>query len=306
MACGKQPTCGSQGAGTGPTLGTVGSDILFLLGLVGTIASIVKLLTETKVITILGISASSAVWIAAVAAALVTWAVVFDFFRLRCLANPDTLKACSAGVVQTIVPAFNSATDEIFPFTAMHDRVDVVVRCIYWPLVQNLAGWIWCNTDPDISPMLRGYYKNSQVCGAGLGATIGAGVGAIGGIFLGALAGGAIASAACGPLAWLCLIIAVIVAAIIAAVCVLVGALAGGQIGKAVSGGGPPTTTDGNLISVSDYVTTMGGVLTSGDDNGARIYWFVNSTMQHGQSGAMSPFDHTDPDAMLMPDGCPK
>lgn len=273
MPCGRQPTCGPQGVTVSPTLSTVPGDIAWLLGLVGTASTIVGLFKLKEIITIFGISAAAVVWIAAVAGALITLAVVIDFYRLRCGSHPRTLSACSSGVLEAIIPAFNSTTDEIFPFTAMHDRIDVVVKCMYWFLVENNAAFVECNNDPDMSPILRCYYHNDKVCGAGVGAIVGAVVGAVGGIFLAVLAGGAIASIACGPFAWLCLILAVIVALIVAAACVLIGALAGGQIGKAASSAGPPAADDGNTLSVMDYVTTAGGLLTSGDDDGARIYW---------------------------------
>ena len=305
MSCPRQPTCGSQGTTGASSVSGVLSDILTLLGLVGTISTVVGLLDKTAVFTLFGISAPAVVWIAAVAGAVITFAIVFDFYRLRCLSNPQTLAACSSGVIERVVPSFGSATDELFPFTAMHDRIDVVVKCVYWFLVENSAAFVQCNSDADTSPILRGYYTSAKVCGAGLGSTIGAGVGAVGGIFLGVLAGGAIASLACGPFAWLCLILAVLVALIVAAVCVLIGALAGGQIGKAAASGGPPAAADGSVLSTSDYVTTQGGLLASGDDDGARVYWFVTMTTLHGRSAATSPFSHRDPDDNLLMDACP-
>lgn len=305
MTCPRQPTCGSQGTTSSSSTSGVLSDIAWLLGLVGTVTTVVGLFGKTALFTLLGISAPVVVWIAAVAGALITFAVVLDFYRLRCLSHPDTLAACSAGVVERVVPSFGSATDELFPFTAMHDRIDVVVKCVYWFLVENGAAFVQCNIDTDTSPILRGYYKSAKVCGAGLGSTIGAGVGAVVGTFLGVLAGGAIASLACGPFAWLCLILAVLVALIVAAVCVLIGALAGGQIGKAAASGGPPAADDGSVLSASDYVTTKGGLLTSGDDDGARVYWFVTMTTLHGRSAAAPPFSHRDPDDNLLMDACP-
>jgi hypothetical protein len=308
MACGRQPTCGAQGASTGPSTGSVLSDIVFLAGIPGTVAGIVGFLAKDflyKAFSLLGVSAIVLVWLAAVVGAVITIAIVFDYYRLRCLNNPQTLSACSAGVIQNIVPAFSSATDEIFPFTAMHDRIDVVVKCVYWFLVENNAAWVICNTDGDTSPILRAYYKSTRVCAAGAGSVAGAVVGGVVGIFLGVLAGGAIASLACGPFAWLCLILALIVALVVAAVCALAGALAGGQIGKAVASGGPPAADDGSTLSIKDYVTTSGGTLASGDDEGARVYWFVTMTTLHGISMAPSPFSHKDPDAMLMMDACP-
>jgi hypothetical protein len=304
MSCPTPLICGSQGVTTGPTLSTIIGDILAAGGVIGTIVSAVKLVLASVlpsgIFTILGITAPYAVWAGAVVGALVAFATVFLFYDSRCLSNPDTMKACSAGVIQTIVPAFSSATDYLFPFTAMHDRIDVIVKCQYWPLVVANSQFVECNTDPDTSPMLRCYYKTSEVCAAGEGATIGAGIGVVGGILLGVLAGAAIGCAT----VILC-IFALIVALIVAAAVVLVAALTGGLIGKAAAGTNPPTSSDGNVLMVADYVSTCGGLLTSGDDDGSRVYWFVNTTIQHGSSSAPQPFDHTDPDANLIPDACP-
>jgi len=315
MPCGRKPTCGSQGGTAGPTTGTVLGDISAAIGAIGGAATVAGLFGKTAVIVIGGVSAAAVVWLAAVAGAAIAAFVVIDFYRLRCLSHPDTERpVCTAGVIQTLVPAFNSATDEIFPFTAMHDRVDVVVKCDYWFRIEQLAAFIFCNIDLPLiptagdltgSPILRGYYKNDKVCGAGLGASIGAVAGGVAGIFLGALVGGAIASAACGPFAWLCLILAVLVALIIAAVCALAGALAGGQIGKAAASSSAPSADDGSALHQGDYVTSTGGILTSGDDQGARVYWFVDNTILHGRSTETPPFNHNDPETNLTVDGCP-
>jgi hypothetical protein len=179
-----------------------------------------------------------------------------------------------------------------------------VVKCVYWFRVENGAAEVICNADPLMSPILRGYYKSDKVCGAGVGAVIGVLVGAAVGIFLGVLAGGAIASLACGPFAWLCLIAAVLVALIVAAAVAIAGAIAGGLIGRAAASEDPPVADDGRTIAQGDYVSTRGGLLTSGDDAGARVYWFVTGTTLHGRSSLSSPFSHTDPDSALVPDAC--
>lgn len=312
MACDRQPTCGSAGANVGGTVSSIASDLNWIIGIISSVASVVGFLLKDGlkvIVSILGVSAPGAVWLGAAAGALITIAVVFDFWNKRCLSNPDTQRSCSSGVIQQTVPAFSSATDEIFPFTAMHDRVDVVVKCAYWFRVENLAAFIFCNTDSDMSPMLRCYYKSSKVCAAGAGSTIGAVVGGVAGAFLGAFVGGVIVGAAVCAASLIyyaiCLIVAVIVAAIIAAACALAGAFAGGQIGKAAASDPGPSASDGSVLVQGDYITTQGGLITSGDDQGARVYWFVDTTTLHGRSVEPSPFSHTDPDAMLTMDACP-
>jgi hypothetical protein len=245
------------------------------------------------------VTAPMIVWLAAVAGALLTFGAVLLFYLDRC-GSHDTAQGCSAGVVQGAVPSFNSTSDDLFPFTAMPDRLDVVVKCDYWGIVSSNAAWIWCNNDTDSSPMTRCYYKTEQVCEAGLGATIGAGVGALAGILVGAAVGAAIG---CATIVFC--ILAILVALLVAAAVVLFGAFMGGQIGKANAAPGSITATDGNVVLIGDYVTTCGGLLTSGNDNGARVYWFVDKTVQHAPSMAPQPYSHTDPDANLNPDACP-
>ncbi|MGA2418826.1 MAG: hypothetical protein ABSG69_01980 [Candidatus Acidiferrum sp.] len=274
----------------------------------GTVASIYGYLTLTvnhaviapAPVTIFATTAPLLVWVAALAGALIALGTVFGFYYERCLSKPDTEAACSAGVVEDTVPAFNSTTDTLFPFTAQHNRVDVVVKCTYWSLLTTNAAWVWCNTDPDKSPMIRCYYKTSAVCDAGLGATIGGAAGAFLGTLIAATVGAAIGCAT----VILC-IFAILVALLIAAAAVLVASFAGGQIGRQLAGSSSPTTAAGNTVMVGDYITTCGGSLTSGDDNGSRVYWFVDTTIQHGSSSASAPFDHTDPDTHLNPDACP-
>jgi hypothetical protein len=299
-----KPICGAQGDATDDVL-TV---ILAIWGIVGTIGSVVGILSDAAkagVLTILGVSAPGLAWLAAAAAALATVITIFAFYWNRCLDKPDGLQACSAGVVNEIVPSFDSAADELFPFTAMHDRVDVVVKSQYWPLVQQLALFVKCAGDPDRSPIIQGLYESDDVCAAGLGATIGGVAGAVGGILLGALVAGAIGCAGSGIFYVLCLIVVMLIAAIIAAVVALVGAFIGGQIGKAAAGDTEPTADSGNVIQVGDYVTTKGNLITSGDFDGARIYWFVEATTVHGRSTGSPQFSFRDPDTNLALDACP-
>ncbi len=300
MSNGK-PACGPQGKPTDDVL----TFILAVLGAIGGIIGAIKAVTSTTIVTILGISAPAGVWLAAVAAALVTELVVFGFYYKRCLEKPEGLAACSAGVVNGIEESFNSASDELFPFTAMHDRVDVVIKSMYWFLAQNGAFFIKCAGDALGSPMILSFYESDEVCGAGLGATIGGGVGVIGGILLGVLAGAAIG---CATII-LCLL-ALLIAAIIAAVVVIVGAFIGGQIGKAAAGDSTPSASDtGNAVQVGNYITTKGNLITSGDVDGARVYWFVTNTTLHGRSTGTPEFSFTDPDTNLTPpgagDACP-
>jgi hypothetical protein len=301
-----KPICGNQGIVTDNT----GQVILTIFGIIGTIGSIIGVGIKAAGITTLPILGTTGagiglIGLGAVAGGAAVLITVFAFYFDRCLNKPDGLNACSAGVVNEIVEAFNEGADELFPFTAMHDRVDVVVKSNYWHLVQNNAEFVKCASDPLSSPIIQGLYETPEVCAAGLGATIGALVGAIGGIILGILLGAALGCAATGPFYLLCLLLAIIIAAIVAAVIALIGAFIGGQIGKAIAEETTPSASDGNALQTGDYVTTKGNLAIIGNFDGARVYWFVTETTLHGRSTGSPQFSHTDPDTNLTTDACP-
>jgi hypothetical protein len=278
--------------------------LLVVLGGVGTLAtgakSFIAALKETLK-PIFGITAVGAIWLASAAGAVATLATVAVFYWKRCLEDPDRQPACSAGVINSVVNAFSSAADELFPFSAMHDRADVVVKSVYWFLVEANAQLVDCAQDADQSPIIRCYYRTDEVCSAGLGATIGGTAGAVGGVLLGAIAGAAI-----GCVTILFCILALLAALVVAAASVLAGAFVGGQLGKMVSGrGGGARTALGETLVVGDYVTTSGGLVTLGEADGARVYWFVDHTVVHGRSAGNPEFSFRDPDANLNPDACP-
>lgn len=253
-----------------------------------------------------GANPATLIWIAAIGGALITIGIVADFYRYRCKWKPPTLAACTAGVVQATVPAFSGSLDVLFPFVATHDRVDVVVRCDFWPLVVTNAAYVWCNDDPDMSPELRCYYKTKEVCRAGLGATIGAVVLGAAGAYWGALVGLAtFAAIGCASVVgcFFALLLALVLAVLVAAAFVLLGALVGGNMARQFGSATGPTAA----INPKDYITTCGGLFAMGDDMGARVYWFVTATVPHGSSTNSPPFDHTDPDCLFTPkmDACP-
>jgi len=295
-----KPTCGIQAIPTDSTLDAIIAVLGFLFGIPSIIGGLIKVIGMTEVIEILGVAGATNLWIAAAAAAAVTLAIVVVFWYQRC-APRDGLNGCAAGVVNDIEESFDSAADTLFPFAAMHDRVDVVVKCDYWPLVENNASFVKCteHADPDLqSPILQSFFENPEVCAAGLGATIGAGIGAVGGILAGVAIAAAIGCA--GP--WI--IICLIVAAVVAAAIVLAGAFAGGNIGRALAGGGPPQA-NGRTIGIGNYVTNKGILVVHGDLDGAVVFWFVTEASFHGTSSEPGPpFTHTDPDTNLVPDGC--
>ena len=298
-----KPTCGSQGESTDDMMKL----ILAIWGILGTIGSIIGFVIDaTAIITILGIAASGLIWLSAAAVALGIVITVGAFWFDRCLANPDGKDVCTAGVINEIVKAFSSATEQIFWFTAQHPRVDVVVKSAYWDEVVQLALFVECAEDSDSSPIISGFYHSDQVCAVALGSLIGAVVGGVLGILAGVAIAAAIGCAASGPFYILCLIIAILVAAIVAGIITLIGAGVGGGIAGGIAGTDePPSADGGNVLHEGDYVSTFGKLITSGNMNGARVYWFVERTVLHGRSTGSPQFSFTDADANLTEDACP-
>jgi hypothetical protein len=245
------------------------------------------------------VTAPVGVWLAAVIGGVITFIVVAVFYYKRCHEDPDRQQQCSSGVINECVPSFDSGWDQAFPFIAMHDRVDVVVKSRYWSVAETNALYVKCASDGCESPIIQAFYESEEVCAAGLGSTIGGGAGLVGGIIAGAAIGAAIGCAT----VILC-IFALLAAFVVAVAAVLIGALAGGQIGKAVAGDSEPTAEGGTAIDLGHYVTTEGGLVTHGDLDGARVYWFVERTVLHGRSTGSPQFSYVDPDRNLPRDAC--
>lgn len=299
-SCPPQPACGPQGDSTDDILTT----LLALLGILGTLGTVVGIIvksTSVGTIPILGTTGMGvgSIGLSAAAAAAAVMLTTIVYWYKRCLQSPDGLNTCTAGVVDNIVRAFDSPTDYLYPFIAQHDMVSVVVQCQYWPIVEQAAQYIYCNTSTG-SPEIRCYYKNDAVCATDLGSVIGAVAAGIAGIVLGILAGAAIGCVGAGPAYVFCLIIACIIAALIAGVLALAGAIIGGDVAHIITGDTRPTDDHGNVISVGDYLTACGTTIINGDDNHARTYWFVQTSALHGTSSSPPPaFSHTDPDMNL-------
>lgn len=250
---------------------------------------------------------AAAIWApyaAAVVAGIIVVAIVIYFTVERCN-KPDGTHSCMAGVIQQLTPAFTgSAWDEVFSFASPHDRVDVVVKQIYWDFIEPRSDFVFCSTN-DSSPMVPCFYYTPAVCNAGVGASVGAAVGAVAGILL-----AAVLIAAIGCATWILCIFAILIALILVVAAAILGAVAGGQIGQAASEHPGPSSTGNDLIpsqplEVGDYVSVDGSMLKSGDLDNALVFYFVENTTLHGQSLNSAPFSHTDPDANLNPDACP-
>jgi hypothetical protein len=161
MANGKPP-CGQQNA-------TVDSDLTTILLLVGLLGVVVTIATKAPAIAnwLIAQGVGLGVPLAAIGGALIAFTTVFIIAYNRCRLRSG-VPACSAGVLNEIVPSFDNGVDQFFAFTAMHDRIDVVVKSIYWYLVQNNV-FVRCSGDAEGSPMIAGYYYSRDVCAAGTG-----------------------------------------------------------------------------------------------------------------------------------------
>ncbi len=304
-----KPLCGSAGQATGDS---ILSRILAWLGIIssvgGAASAVAQAVAAKTIITILGVSATAGMWLAGVAGAVVGLIIIVASVVDR-LSSRKGLRGCYAGVVTSITPSFNDFASNIAPYTAQHDRVDVVVKPTYWSLV-NHGLYVYCDTDSLESPLIRSYDFSSEIVGAAVGSIVGGVAGAVAGILIGAAVAAAIGCAT----VILCLF-ALLVAFLIALVAVLVLAFAGGQIGRAAAGDSSPTGTPSaggaaTDIAAGDYVTVNGNMVLYPEDNNAIVAWWIESTTVHGRStsgegtGGSSPFPFTDPRDHLEPDGC--
>lgn len=304
-----KPACGSGSASTASTFTDLFGVIMFLISLISGAIAVITKLSETiafltQIFTLLGISAPVVIWLAAVLAYVTILIVIGVFVFKNCFEEPEGLQACSSGVIEALFPSFDDWSEWVFPFSASHPRIDVVVRCDYWDLTNNGGATVVCNDDPERSPILTAFFHSSEVCAAGAGALIGAAVAGIGGIIAAVAIGAAIGCSASGPFYLLCLLLVVLIALIVVAVAALVGALIGGLIAKEAAGSDDPIE-DGAGLSIGDYVTTPGNLIIMGELDNARAYWFVDPVHTvHGRSTGSPPFSHLDPDANLTSDAC--
>jgi MFS family permease len=307
MSTPNKPPCGSGSAATASTFSDLWGVLTGLISLGSAIGTIIGFVAKFDAImqfisgpfSLWGLTAGVLVWLAAVVTFVIVMAVIVVFFYKNCIENPAGLDTCSAGVIKAVFPSFSDWTETVFPFTANHPRIDVVVKSKYWPLVGIGGATVVCNNDAQKSPVLSAFFHNSQVCGAGVGAIVGAAVGGIAGIFLAVIAAGAIGCTGALVFYLLCLLLVIVVAAIIVAVMALAGAAIGGGIGRDTTRANDPTRNIPRIgLTIGDYVTTPGNLIISGDLGGARTYWFVGAGKHatHGRSRGTAPFSHLDPD----------
>lgn len=311
MANGDKPTCGGV-----PLISTQAdltiNALMLALGLPGTAVSVYAFLTELKVMLILGKWVPLSV-VAGGAAGGLGALLVVGIGAYSMLASRPGIAGCYAGIVTRIEEAFPDAGQILFPFTAGHDRVDVVVKPDYWKVVERSPQqFVWCDTDSMASPLIRTYFRTPETVGAAVGALWGAGAAAPVGIWAGLAAGVAIG---CSTF-WLCLL-ALVVALIVAAAITLAGASTGGNIGRLAAGSSSPTGTgpgsqnaaEGTIL-VGDCVTVNANLVIFPEDGNAWVAWWAQRVTRHGASnrgegeGGGAPFNHVAAQKDLEFDGC--
>lgn len=276
-----RPFCGVQSGTPVPTTGGG------FLALIGSVMTIVGIITSVKAagsgaigFSLLGIAA---IPLAAVAGAGLVFAFTVYAWLDRCRSK-DGPQRCWAGVVNKIVPSFDSGWDDVFPSGAQHPRVDVVVKSVYWELTTAGASTVKCSESPASSPLIQSFYKSQKVCTAGLGATLGAFTALA---VVTAIAAG-IAIAGCLTIV-LCLV-ALLVAAAIGVGAALIGAAVGGAIGRAIADDDAPQA-DGGSIAVGDLITVKTGTLLTMEAHElANVGWWAGETAWHGEVAAVPPY----------------
>lgn len=306
MACiDDRPNCGTPDADLVPeALSEVVKWIGIIWGGLGAAIALAKFLGTISVsggiISVGGTTIATGLFAGAgvgFAVAVTTFIVVLLSARDRCTQS-DADSECVAGVVVAIEDSFSSTLDELAPWRAMHDRVDLVVKSFFWQVVESGNAFVFCTEEasPRKSEIMRCYFFDRRVCDAATGAAIGAGVGAVAGILAAAL----IAAALCVTVV-LC-ILGLILAALAAAALVLGGAAVGGQLAKAASTDQDPSA-EGQTLATGHLVTVNGPMERRGYDDGANVIYWADSAQFHGMSMSPLPFSYCEINDEL-DDGC--
>jgi hypothetical protein len=312
MANGDKPAC--EGSGLGATqFANTWLLLTTILAIIGGISTFVGLVTSTTTILLFGVLIPIALAAAAAGGGLGVFAIVLAGAYSK-LAPQKGIHECYAGIATTVQEAFSDGWAIYFPFTAQHDRVDVVVKPIYWDVVERSpAQYVYCNFDSKLSPLIHTFFRTPEVVGAMAGSMYGAGIGAAIGIALGVAAGAAIGCV--GVITIPICLLAMLIALLIAAGMAIAGAFIGGSVGRLAAGpsspsGSAPGTNDKSVIRVGDYITVNANLIVYGEDNGAWAAWWAEHTTLHGHStqgegvGGSAPYNFADARDNLEPDAC--
>lgn len=310
MACIERvPRCGEISVSEEPINEFIGwiSIIFTIIGIITTILKYEAAATFVSwLVGLLGIWAGAI--LAGIIGAGAVILVVYLYHKDRCTPQDSPL-VCVAGVVQNIVQELNGVLEYLFPFTTMHDRIDLVVKSTYWDLVESNAVKVFCTEeDPSTfrtSEIIRCYYFTPRVCSIVSGALVGAVVGGIVGVAIGA----AIAVLVIGCATVVLCLLAILAAMAIAAVAALLGAAAGGAAVLLTSDNENPSDSSGTVIGIGNLITVNGNILTREYDEGANVIWWVTNSALSGNAPdgiASNPFSYCDINEIFPMDSCPR
>jgi len=287
--------CSARAARCGPRFptlvgpgGAATSDVLLALLIGSAIGLPVALLLNVLFAPELAIGAAAAAGaLAGLIAALIAYVVMMLIIAVtvwdRCRFQQGRT-VCAVGVISHIEendrPSF---AENLFPFTMMHDRVDIVTQSFFWDDIERDEAFVFCTPERSerTSEILRCYYEDPQICAAGYGALVGGGVVGFGGVIVGTLAAAAIGCAT----VFFC-ILALLVAILIVVAFVLIGAVIGSQIGRAVETDRSPRST----LELGDFIVVGGNLLQRGFDLDANVLWWTQQTACCGGTpGARAP-----------------
>lgn len=307
MACiSRVPQCGDKTTSsvTPEPISKFGSVLGTIFAIVGGVVT--ALGAADKIIAFVGaLGGAGAGGAASASAGGIAVIIVIGMYAIDRCTEGEGLRECVAGVVNEIVESFSDAWQELFPFTAMHDRAEIVTKSRFWDMLETSGAFVQCTDDatPRRSEIMRCYFYSSEVCAAETGSLIGGTAGAVGGI----IAGAAIAAAIGCATVILC-ILALIIAFLVAVTAALVGALIGGQIGKAASEDSQPSDDAGNALAIGDLVSISGQRTRRDYDDGAWVMWWSHQVTMHGKATAdiaSNPFSYCEIDDQLPMDSCP-
>lgn len=271
------------------------SDIIKLKGAIGVITGAIAIIGGLGTFSIVALSMIAA----AAGPGLIILTSLTKAIKLLCRPGPSGRPdQCASGVVVSMTPSFSSGVQTWFPMTALHDRVDLVVKSDYWWIVEYSDAKVICTETNDLqrrSEVLRCYFYDPQVCEAARRAWEGAAIGAVLGLVIGAVVGALL----CGI--GLC-VLGVIVAALISAALTTAGGAAGSAIGQASSDDLDPSGESGLAISTGDLVSFRGNLVRSGVDGGANVFWWVSEAFIIGEASSSvpsNPYSHCEIDLQL-------
>jgi hypothetical protein len=249
-------------------------------------------------------------------AGTVVAAFIWFLWYQKCQDNTRGDYPCFAGIVDSLTPPATSVTTidpttdiarfmeqntDIFPFMKEHPCFNLVVRCIYWPIISDNTGYIWYNGKDE--PYITCYIKDPRLCQKMMGAAIGATIGGIGGAAAGFYADAA-ALAICGASIF-CAIFAILVGAIVAIVCACVGAKIGfeaSEPGRVESGEPTSSETAQRTMRVGDYVAVKGNMVRLSWLHNANALYFTEEWCWYGHENTLAPYTHETANAFFEPD----